>query len=127
MLDTFRQSVRILHADHPFGDAVSLAGPAPADILGLGMTGRIGLRHPADLIIMEAWSMDQVIARPQSDRVLIKAGRRHDVHPPSYGELLSIRSSNRVQKDALEPQIAGADRAPSLDAQKISRAKALPK
>ena len=127
MLDTFRQSVRILHADHPFGDAVSLAGPAPADILGLGMTGRIGLRHPADLIIMEAWSMDQVIARPQSDRALIKAGRRQDVHPPSYGELWSIRSSNRVQKDALEPQIAGADRAVSLDAQKISRAKALPK
>ncbi|PZQ50821.1 MAG: cytosine deaminase [Rhodovulum sulfidophilum] len=86
MLDTFRQSARILHLDHPYADATALAGPVPAAIMGLA-AGAIGPGRAADLMILEAWSMDQVIARPQSDRVLLRGGRPVAACPPSYAEL----------------------------------------
>ena len=87
MLDTFRQGVRILHLDHPFGDAVAVAGPIPADVMGLADAGRIAVGGPADFIIMNARSMDQVIARAQSDRIVVRSGRRLDAIVPSYDVL----------------------------------------
>ena len=87
MLDTWRQGVRILHLDHPFGDTVALAGPAPAAIMGLPHAGRIAVGGPADLIVMNAWSMDQVVARSQADRVVIRGGRRVGLRVPDYAEL----------------------------------------
>lgn len=38
-------------------------------------------------MVLEAWSMDQVIARPQSDRLLLRAGKLLDVALPSYAAL----------------------------------------
>jgi len=87
MLDTYRQGVRILHGDHPWGLVEAMAGPVPADMMGLGRAGRIGTGSPADLMVFEAWSMDQVIARPQSDRRLIRGGRDLAVRAPSYAWL----------------------------------------
>nr|WP_245496702.1 cytosine deaminase [Lichenibacterium ramalinae] len=87
MLDTWRQGVRILHLDHPFGDAAALCGPAPAAIMGLEAAGRIVVGGPADLIVLNARSMEQVMARPQADRAVIRAGRRLDRPLPDYAEL----------------------------------------
>ncbi|WP_216671088.1 cytosine deaminase [Mangrovicoccus sp. HB161399] len=86
MLDTWRQSLRILHLDHPYGDAPALAGPVPAKAMGIA-AGLIGPGRDADLAVFEAWSLDQVIARPQSDRLLVKRGRRSTARPPSYATL----------------------------------------
>lgn len=83
MVDTFRQSVRILHLDHPYGDALSLASTEPAAITGFD-AGRLGVGRRADLMLFEAWSMDQVIARPQSDRIVIRAGKIAEAMLPSY-------------------------------------------
>jgi cytosine deaminase len=85
MLDTFRQSLRVLHLDHPYADAASLAGPAPGAIMGIE-AGSIGVGRRADLMILEAWTLDQVIARPQSDRALLRGGRPVRPRPPSYAE-----------------------------------------
>ncbi len=87
MLDTWRQGVRILHLDHPFGNAAALCGPVPAAIMGLGQAGRIAVGDPADLIVLNARSMDQVMARPQSDRVVLRGGRRLDRTVPDYDEI----------------------------------------
>ncbi len=87
MLDTWRQAVRIAHLDHPFGEAAALCGPAPAAVMGLAHAGRIAVGGPADLVALEAWSMDQVMARPQADRVVIRGGRRLDAKAPGYAEL----------------------------------------
>ena len=89
MLDTFRQAVRILHLDHPFADATAMAGPVPAAIMGLTDRGSIRAGAPADLILTDARSMDQLIARPQSDRILLKAGQRSEATLPRYDELES--------------------------------------
>ena len=87
MLDTWRQGVRILHLDHPFGDAAALCGPAPAAIMGLAEAGRIAVGGAADLILLNARAMDQVMARPQADRVVIRNGRRLAATVPDYSEL----------------------------------------
>ncbi|MBE7220279.1 MAG: amidohydrolase family protein, partial [Caulobacteraceae bacterium] len=87
MLDTWRQGVRIAHLDHPFGAAAALCGPAPAAAMGLPHAGRIAVGGPADLIVLEAWAMDQVMARPQADRTVIRGGRRLNAKLPSYAEL----------------------------------------
>jgi cytosine/creatinine deaminase len=90
MLDTWRQAVRILHLDHPFGDAPALAGPVPGRLMGLGSTGSLAVGGPADLMLLQAWSLDQVMARPQSDRVLVKGGALSTARLPSYQELAAI-------------------------------------
>ncbi|WP_211596172.1 cytosine deaminase [Paracoccus aestuariivivens] len=86
MLDTWRQSVRILHLDHPIADAPRLAGPSPAEIAGFH-AGSIGAGRRADLMMFEAWSLEQVIARPQSDRVLLRGGAHLAANLPSYAQL----------------------------------------
>ncbi|MFK0386959.1 cytosine deaminase [Agrobacterium sp. NPDC090273] len=86
MLDTWRQSVRILHLDHPYGDAAALAAPGPARIMGIE-AGIIGVGRPADLMILEAWSIDQVIARPHADRLILRRGVFANRTLPSYSLL----------------------------------------
>lgn len=83
MLDTWRQSVRILHLDHPFGDGPGLAGRIPAAMMGLD-AGALGAGRSADLMIFRAFSLDQIVSRPHSDRGLIKAGGWRKPSLPEY-------------------------------------------
>ncbi|MCC8983491.1 cytosine deaminase [Bradyrhizobium sp. 10BB] len=89
MLDTWRQAVRIAHLDHPFADAAAMAGAVPAAIMDV-QAGVIAAGRPADLMILEAWSLDQVIARPHSDRLVIRAGTASSARLPSYASLETI-------------------------------------
>lgn len=98
MLDTWRQSVRILHLDHPFADAPALAGPVPAAITGLP-GGTIAIGAPADLTIFEAWTMDQLIARPQSDRILVRRGAFSPSRAPSYALLDDAATAETAPAD----------------------------
>ena len=49
--------------------------------------GSIGAGRPADLMLFHAWSLDQVIARPQSDRLLLKNGCFRAIPLPGYDQL----------------------------------------
>ncbi|MQT15521.1 cytosine deaminase [Segnochrobactrum spirostomi] len=99
MLDTWRQAVRILQLDHPYGDATALAGPVPAAMMGLE-AGTLGAGRPADFMILEAWSLDQVIARPQADRVIVRAGAVSSAALPSYSTLHRDGAFPRVASGA---------------------------
>jgi cytosine deaminase len=88
MVDTFRQAVRILHLDHPMQDAAALVASNPADIAGLGGThGRIRAGMPARLIAFNARRYDELIARPQADRIVLDGGRPIAAGVPDYAEL----------------------------------------
>jgi cytosine deaminase len=87
MVDTFRQAVRILHLDHPFADAPAMAGPVPQAIIRAGQLGTIAKGGPARLILFNARTLNELICRPQSDRVVIDRGRRVSAELPDYGEL----------------------------------------
>lgn len=86
MLDTLRQAVRILHLDHPLSDTPRLSGPNAAALMGIdhGM-----LRRGADarLIVFNARTLNEVMSRPQSDRIILDRGQVNDQPLPHYGEL----------------------------------------
>jgi cytosine deaminase len=86
MLDTWRQAVKILQLDHPYADAAALAASVPAQIMGLE-AGLIAAGRPADFMILDAWSMNQVLARSHNDRMIIRRGASANVASPSYSRL----------------------------------------
>lgn len=86
VVDTFRQTVRILHLDHPLSGAPALVGAAPSAIGGFAQHGQIAVGAPARLIIFNARTINEIISRPQSDRVIIERGERLRISPPDYSE-----------------------------------------
>src|SRR5215469_872224 len=90
MVDTFRQVVRILHLDHPFADAVAMAGPVPQAIIRARPLGTIAKGGPARFILFNARTLNELICRPQSDRLVIDRGRQVSVELPDYSELDGI-------------------------------------
>src|SRR5258708_12424356 len=86
MLDTFRQAVRILHLDHPHGDAPALVGRAPAALMSLDH-GVLRAGGAARFIVLNARSLNEVIARPHADRIVVVDGARLIRAVPHYDEL----------------------------------------
>jgi len=87
MVDTLQQSVRVLQLDHPLTPAMAGAGPVPAKIAGFADTGRIVAGAKADLILFAARTLNEFMCRPQSDRIVLNAGRRVTDPLPDYAEL----------------------------------------
>ena len=90
MIDTFRQAVRILHLDHPFADAAAMTGPVPQAIIQVGPLGTITKGAPARFILLNARSLNELMCRPQSDRLVIDRGRQVSAELPEYGDLDGI-------------------------------------
>ncbi len=92
LVEVFREAVRVLHLDHPFGDWPGLVARNPARIMGLDGPGVIRAGSPADLVVMEGRRFGEVLARPQSRRMVLRHGRAIDTTPPDYAELDSLFS-----------------------------------
>lgn len=105
MLDTFRQAVRILHLDHPHGDAPALVAPEPAAIMTNGH-GMIAEGAPARLIVFNARSLNEIVSRPHSDRLLIREGRALVCEMPDYEELEFVRAAMDFPRTATEKEPA---------------------
>ncbi len=86
LLEVYREAVRIAHLDRPFGDWANLVTSTPAELMGLP-AGRIQVGAPADLVIFHAREPTELLARPHSDRIVLRAGRVIDTTPPDYAEL----------------------------------------
>jgi cytosine deaminase len=87
VLDTFRQAVRILHIDHPLTGAPALVSAAPAAIGGFVPHGGLAVGAPARFIVLNARTLNEIVSRPQSDRVVIVEGERLRSEVPDYSEL----------------------------------------
>jgi cytosine deaminase len=86
-LEVFTQATRIGHLDRPYGDWAQAITTIPADLMGLSTAGRIGPGLPADLILFKARTLNELLARPQSDRVVMRAGQAIATALPDYAEL----------------------------------------
>jgi cytosine/creatinine deaminase len=86
-LEVFREAVRILHFDHPFADWPSVVTSSPASILGKPEFGKIVPGRPADLVLFSARNWTELLARPQSDRTVLRSGNAIDRALPDYREL----------------------------------------
>ncbi len=86
-LEVFTQSARIGHLDHPIGDWPRAVTRSPAEMMGLDNIGLIGEGMPADLVVFKARSFNELMARGQRDRVVIRSGKQIDTTLPDYAEL----------------------------------------
>ena len=87
MLEVFREAVRTLHFDHPFGDWPSTVASSPAAILGRPDRGVIAAGTPADLVLFRARTFTELLSRPQADRTVLRSGTAIDRTLPDYREL----------------------------------------
>jgi cytosine deaminase len=87
MLEVFRESVRILHLDHPIAPWPASVARTPAEIAGRPDRGVIAPGLPADLVLFPARSFTELLARPHADRTVIRSGVAIDTTLPDYREL----------------------------------------
>ena len=86
MLEVWREGVRISHLDYPFSDWADAVNSAPARAMGLDL-GRLRPGGPADMILTHARDFTELLARPQSDRIVLRGGEALSATPPNYAEL----------------------------------------
>ena len=86
MLEVWREGVRILHLDYPFSDWADTVNSAPARAMGLDL-GRLRPGGPADMILTHARDFTELLARPQSDRIVLRKGEASSAASPDYAEL----------------------------------------
>lgn len=87
IVDTYRQAVRILHMDHPLIGSPALVGTMPSIIGKLEHHGRFAVGAPAQLIVFNARTLNEIVSRPHPDRLIIRDGKRIVVTSPDYSEL----------------------------------------
>jgi cytosine/creatinine deaminase len=86
MLEVMRMATRIAHLDHSEPDWVQSFAATPAQVCGFGPTS-LASGSPADLVICSARNWNELFARPQSDRIVLRDGAAIDRTLPAYAEL----------------------------------------
>ena len=86
MLEVMREATRIAHLDHSEPDWTHAFTTTPAAACGFP-TPSLQPGAPADLVICRARSFNELLARPQSDRIVLRNGRPIDRTLPDYSEL----------------------------------------
>jgi len=87
LIEVFREATRIAHLDHCERLWIGAVTTTPADVMGLAASGRITVGGPADLIVTRARTFNELLSRPQADRIVLVGGRPIDTTPPDYREL----------------------------------------
>ena len=89
MLEVMREAVRIAHLDHGRDDWPLAFAQTPARICGMAEAA-LAPGAPADLVLFKARAWSELLSRPQSDRVVLRAGKAVDRTLPDYAELDGI-------------------------------------
>jgi cytosine/creatinine deaminase len=87
VVEVFREAVRIVQLDCPVGAWPAAVARAPAEIMGLPERGVIRVGAPADLILFRGRDWSELLSRPQTERVVLRAGRPIDTTLPDHREL----------------------------------------
>jgi cytosine/creatinine deaminase len=90
MMETWREGVRILHLDYPFADWAPAVAAAPAKAMGLDL-GLLRQGARADMILTRARDFPELLARPQSDRIVVRGGAASSATAPDYDELDGLK------------------------------------
>ena len=86
MLEVFNMGARIAHLEYPVRNWIKSVTTTPARAMGLG-EGGITVGRSADLVLFRARNDSELLSRPQSDRVVIRAGKRIETTLPDYRQL----------------------------------------
>jgi len=86
MIEVLREATRIGQLDHSGTDWVQSVLANPARAMGLPAPS-LQPGAPADLVICRARTWTEFFARPQSDRIVLRAGRQIDRTLPDFADL----------------------------------------
>ena len=86
MLEVYREATRILHFDHSERPWLTAIAATPGDVMGLPH-GRMAVGAPAGLVLTRARTRNELLSRPQNDRVVLCAGKQIERTLPDYREL----------------------------------------
>ncbi|MDJ1007336.1 MAG: cytosine deaminase [Paracoccaceae bacterium] len=86
MIEVMREATRIGHLDHADPDWAHAFLTNPAAACGFAAPS-LAPGAPADLVICKARSWTELFARPQTDRIVLRAGRAIERTLPDYAEL----------------------------------------
>ena len=86
LVEVYREASRIAHLDHPPGDWPAAIARTPAGWMGLN-AGILAPGRTADLSLFAARSLNEFLARPQAERIVLRNGKAIDATPPDYAEL----------------------------------------
>lgn len=87
MLEVYRMATRILHFDHPVADWPQAVTATPAKVMRLDGVGTLAAGGDADFILFKGRSWTELLSRPESDRIVVRAGRAIERQVPDYAEL----------------------------------------
>jgi len=90
MVEVYREATRIAQLDHPVSDWPTAVSATPANAAGRHDLGRIAPGSSADLVLFGARTWTEFMARPQSDRIVLRQGRPIETVLPDYRELDDI-------------------------------------
>ena len=91
MIEVMREATRIAHLDHSATDWPKAFLTNPARACGFDLPS-LAPGAPADLVICRARSWTELMARPQSDRIVIRQGQQIDRTLPDFSELDHLMS-----------------------------------
>lgn len=91
MIEVMREATRIAQLDHSRADWVNAFLKNPARACGFTAPS-LAPGAPADLVICRARNWTELFARPQADRIVLRAGRQIDRRLPDYAELDHLMS-----------------------------------
>ncbi len=86
MVEVIREATRIAHLDHSVADWSSAFSDVAAQVCGFSSAG-LEEGACADLVLFSARNWPELLARPQSNRVVIRDGKVIDRTLPDYAEL----------------------------------------
>jgi len=86
MLEVLREATRIAHLDHSDLDWITGFTTTPESSCGFAPTS-LAPGAPADLVIFRARSWTELLSRPQSDRIVMRAGEAIPRVLPDYSDL----------------------------------------
>jgi cytosine deaminase len=86
LIEVHREATRILHFDHSDRPWLKTVAATPGEVMRLPH-GRMAVGAPAGLVLTRARTINEFLSRPQTDRVVLCAGKQVDRTLPDYREL----------------------------------------
>jgi cytosine/creatinine deaminase len=86
LIEVYREATRILHFDHSGEPWLKTVAATPGEVMRLP-NGRMAPGAPAGLVLTRARTLNELLSRPQSDRMVLYAGKPVDRTLPDYREL----------------------------------------
>ncbi|MBF9030104.1 cytosine deaminase [Rhodobacterales bacterium HKCCE3408] len=99
MLEVMREATRIGHLDHSDADWTHAFITNPAAACGFDAPS-LAPGAPADLVIVRARGWTELFSRPQSDRIVLRAGKAIDRTLPDYAELDFLMTDKPMTRTA---------------------------